>query len=240
MAAWRRRRIIMNNDGDDVFSAPQATPESFWAQRCSGLEGSHVDAVFYCTTANFALHTHDSRCAEIYDVSDEILFSSSRALDFISQGRDNLQLVVDFCHANEMEAFWSLRMNDTHDNWYPALQSEFKRRHPEFLLFQPADVGRPRQGLVESHMNATAVDYGHQDVRDLQFEIIRDVCERYDVDGIELDFLRQPIFFRPTLDGLPVEPEHVGEIVALAHARGKPVYACLSVGEIRNGGSGLP
>ena len=37
-ATARQRRIIMNNDGDDVFSTPQATPESFWAQRCSGLE----------------------------------------------------------------------------------------------------------------------------------------------------------------------------------------------------------
>jgi len=309
-ATWRRRRIIMNNDGNDTFSAPEATPESFWAQRCSGLEGSHVDAIFYCTTGNFAMHSHDSRCAkELYDVYDIPLgeagifvSSSSRShhLDFISQGRDNLQLIVDFCHANEIEAFWSLRMNDIHDNWYPSLQPEFKRRHPEFLLFQPEDVGRPRQGLVEPHMNATALDYEHQEVRDLQFAIIEDVCQRYDIDGIELDFMRNPIFFRPTLDGLSVEPEHIdtmssfmrrvramtervgqtrgrpllvaarvpntpacglaigldldtwlaedlvdlivaclehapftgdiSETVTLAHARSKPVYACLSLG----------
>ena len=205
----RTRRVIMNNDGDDVFLAREATPESFWAERCSGLEGSHVDAVFYSTTINFALHSHDCRCAEVCDRVDEMLLPRNHARELISRGRDNLQLIVDFCHANAMEAFWSLRMNDTHDNWYPRMQSEFKRRHPECLLFQPGDVGRPRQGLVEPHMNATAVDYGRQEVRDLQFEIIQDVCERYDVDGIELDFLRQPIFFRPTLDGLPVEPEHV-------------------------------
>lgn len=32
-------------------------------------------------------------------------------------GRDNLQIQLDFCREQEMEGFWSLRMNDTHDSW---------------------------------------------------------------------------------------------------------------------------
>ena len=208
-AIARRRRIIMNNDGDDVFRAREATPESFLAERCSGLEGSHVDAIFYSTCVNFGVHSHDSRCAQIYDIEDEVICPRNHAREFIRQGRDNLQMIIDFCRANGMEAFWSLRMNDTHDNWYPFFLMEFKRSHPELLLFQPSDVGRGRQGLVEPHMYATAVDYGREEIRDMQFEIIRDVCERCDVEGIELDFLRNPILFRPTMEGLPVEQEHI-------------------------------
>ena len=70
-AAWRKRRIIYNNDGGDangyalLHGAQQsddflravadgepediarlATPEVFWAQRCTGLEETNVDSVF--------------------------------------------------------------------------------------------------------------------------------------------------------------------------------------------------
>jgi len=33
------------------------------------------------------------------------------------------------------------------------------------------------------------------------FEILADICERYDVDGIEMDFLRMPVCFRVTAEG---------------------------------------
>ena len=44
-AASRRRRVIFNNDGDDVFLAETPTPESFLAARTTGIEGNHVAIV---------------------------------------------------------------------------------------------------------------------------------------------------------------------------------------------------
>ena len=35
------------------------------------------------------------------------------------------------------------------------------------------------------------------------------MCRGYDVDGVELDFYRAPRFFRPSMEGEPVEPQHV-------------------------------
>jgi len=46
-------------------------------------------------------------------------------------------------------------------------------------------------------------------VRDYIFRILEEVCQRYDVDGIELDWMRHPKFFRPTTDGNPATPEQV-------------------------------
>ena len=215
-AAWRRRRAIMNNDGDDATGSQipdgvEPTREAFWAQRCTGLEGSHADAIFYCTGGNFSYHSYDSRVAELSTHSDGLWSKRNLTQHWIDLGRDSLGMIVDFCRLHGKEVFWSLRMNDIHDNWYPAMMPRFKREHPELLLFQPDDVGRTRTSpdWPEPHMLATAVDYGHAEVRDRQFAIIEDVCRGYDLDGIELDFMRNPFFFRPTFEGRPCQAQHV-------------------------------
>jgi hypothetical protein len=48
-----------------------------------------------------------------------------------------------------------------------------------------------------------AMDYGLEEVREKMFVIIADICGRYDVDGIELDLLRAPIYFRANAEGNP-------------------------------------
>jgi len=51
-AAQRRRRIIMNNDGNDgraLDPGEEKTPETFLSKRISPLAGSQVAAIFYCT-----------------------------------------------------------------------------------------------------------------------------------------------------------------------------------------------
>ena len=52
IAKQRKRRIIMNNDGND-FAPPwpddQAKAAEFLQKRTIPLAGSHVDSIFYCT-----------------------------------------------------------------------------------------------------------------------------------------------------------------------------------------------
>ena len=154
-AAHRQRRLSMNNDGDDSYLAREATPQAFWEARCVGLEGSQVDAIFYSTGGNFHLHSYDSHVPEVReefnrlatllenDPFQDLDFNPGIARALIRQGRDNLQLTLDFCRRNQMDAFWSLRMNDFHDNWYPWFYSNLKREHPDWLLFRPEPVVGP-------------------------------------------------------------------------------------------------
>jgi hypothetical protein len=203
-------RAALSEDPVDV--ARLTTPETFWSQRCTGLEETDVDSVFYSTTMGFNLHTHDSKVAELFTTTIGPFGDLNLTAAWIEKGRDCLQLIIDFCRKHEKEVFWSLRMNDGHDNWFPnTCCCEFKKQHPELLLFQPKDIGRvrPNSDWPEPYLRATAVDYGRQEIRDQEFAIIEDVCRRYDIDGIELDFLRNPIYFRPTLECRPCEPEHL-------------------------------
>lgn len=202
-AAARSRRIIMNNDGNDCrgdLEGEDHTAEAMLARRTTPLLGSQVDAIFYCTGV-FDLYTNQSKETELHvEAPNDQRFWAD---ELIEQGRDPLRIMIDFCRANSMEVFWSMRMNDTHDSSpsYPMLMAQWKREHPD-LMMAPERTSFPYGGGRWS-----AVDYGKQEVRVKVFRILRDVVTRYDVDGIELDFFRHPVYFKPAMTGDPVTQE---------------------------------
>ncbi|HPO15935.1 MAG TPA: family 10 glycosylhydrolase [Candidatus Hydrogenedentes bacterium] len=200
-AAHRTRRIIMNNDGNDargVKGGEQKTPEAFLARRTSPLAGSQVDAIFYCSGV-FNFYTHKSEETELRGHGDK------RQLDWAweltQQGTDSLTLVTNFGHAHGMEVFWSMRMNDTHDSGDDSLLCQWKQAHPEYLMGTRASKYKHGGGRW------SAVNYGLPEVRDKVFRILKDVASRYDVDGLELDFYRHPVYFKPQMTGKPVTQE---------------------------------
>lgn len=210
-AAHRKRRIIMNNDGNDCRADREGEPhtaEAMLARRSTPLAGSQVDAIFYCTGV-FDLYTNESEETELHVTAP----NNERfwADELIARGRDPLRIMIDFGHSEGLEVFWSMRMNDTHDSnpSYAMLMSRWKRNHPD-LMMAPEQKRFPYGGRRWS-----AVDYGKAEVREKVFRILRDVATRYDVDGLELDFFRHPVYFRPQMTGDPVLEEHCNMMTAL-------------------------
>ena len=83
----------------------------------------------------------------------------------------------------------------------------WKKEHPEFWVDStgvPHDRVKHPLGLYW-----TAQDFAHQEVRDRKFEIIEEVCQRYDIDGVDLNFMRHPVFFSRTMRGQPVSAEEL-------------------------------
>jgi hypothetical protein len=115
---------------------------------------------------------------------------------------DPLAMMVDFCHRHALEIFWSMRVNDTHDSGRTRTLCQWKQDHRDYL------VGTKGKELPYGANRWTSVDFGIAGVRDKVFRILNEVCERYDVDGIELDFFRHPVLFRPQMTGNPVTQEH--------------------------------
>ncbi|MCX6991991.1 MAG: hypothetical protein NT011_02490 [Kiritimatiellaeota bacterium] len=203
--AHRARRIIFNNDGCDAFYFPGAqkvTPENLLAIRTAPFLGSQVDTLAYCTiSSGFGFFTHNTKAGNILDrepaqwltnepyAKDKI--NATRPL--IAQGTDTLKVMVDFCHTNNIEIFWSMRMNDTHDYSHTPeapfiLFSPIKQQHPEYLM--GTYQNRPKHGYW------SAVDYTHPEIRERAFRFIEEVCQNYDVDGVELDFFRHLHYFK--------------------------------------------
>ena len=97
-AAYKKRRIIMNNDGNECRNPKPDEPktsENFLSKRTTPLLGSHVDSIFYCTGV-FNLYFHKSEESEILKHSDK--YDKDWAYELIEQGRDVLQIMVEYCH----------------------------------------------------------------------------------------------------------------------------------------------
>ena len=93
-----------------------------------------------------------------------------------------------------------MRMNDLHFNdpaiRFPRGQGDFWLAHPEYY------IGKNEPGW---HADG-ALNFAHAEVREYKLNMVREICERFDVEGIELDFMRFPIYF-PSGEGekhLPV------------------------------------
>lgn len=239
-AAHRQRPVIFNSDGDDAWcscSDAPATTEGFLSIRQDHTDGCGMNSQFYCTTQSFNLFTHNSKLTEVF-VSKEGFTPRNRMKELLADGTDPLALTVEACRKRNHEIFWTLRMNDIHDNYHPHLMSQWKRDNPQFLMGTPADFERfPRD---DGRNVWTFVDYSHAPVRDRIVEIVRDVVSRYDVDGIDLDFMRHTCYFKETQLYQPATAEHldmmtdmVGKVSRVvqeaSRSKGKPVLLSVRV-----------
>jgi len=152
--AHRQRRIIFNNDGCDIDRMEGPKPSDLLAVLTAPLVGSHVDTIFYCTCIGFTLFYHNTELGEILGLDSGAEHRAKRARmvrELIKQGTDPLEVMVDFGQRHDIEVFWSMRMNDEHDQWHPQIIPQFKKDHPEYLFGTQED--RPPHGPW------TGVDY---------------------------------------------------------------------------------
>jgi hypothetical protein len=200
-AAHQKRRIIFDNDGNEVvYYMNEATPEALLKKRTTGVLNTQVDTIVYCTwSSGFSYFTHNTKAGVPFVTTAEEPgkgpgsgFSKNKAQALFDQGLDPLTIVTDYCRKNDIEIFWSMRMNDIHDAWgawySPYLFPPVKTEHPEWLV--GTKEKRPNFGTWSS------VDFAVPEIRDMAFQFFEEVCNNYDVDGVELDFFRHPIYFK--------------------------------------------
>jgi hypothetical protein len=212
-AADRRRRIILNNDGNEaVVHMTRPSADDFLKCRTSGLVGSQVDSIFYCTTGGFGTFKHLTKVGQLYTLRMEP-HADNQLQAMAEKGLDPLKIMTDFGKQHGIEIFCSFRMNDIHDKGldpYEAARFRFnqvKSEHPEYLM------GTPKK--QPKHGGWSAVDYGRPEIRELAFRYIEEVCRNYEVDGVELDFFRHPVFFRSTTRGQRATDDECAEMTAL-------------------------
>jgi len=218
-AANRQRRIIFNNDGDDAFlTRMPATPEGFLSVRMDHIGDCGVDSVFYCTTQGINIFTHDSQLTEVF-LATSGGFGNNRLAGLIQLRTDPLRLAIQACRQRGIEVVWTMRMNDIHDSFTPEFFSQWKKDHPECVMGTPADSKKYPESDPRNYYSFA--DFACPEVRDLTVSIIRDVLKRYDVDGIDMDFLRHVCYFKETRLHEPVTQEHLDmltEMVSKARA----------------------
>ena len=209
-AARRQRRVIFVDDNYGLAHQGCDTPKGFLEPRLKPLIGSQVDTITYCVYAHSPTYVSHLR-PKIYDAhggsstSDKQWTLNHKAL--LAAGHDPLQLAIDFAHDNGLEIFAHMSMNDCHDSFMDGLMHPWKKAHPELRVDTTGT-------LSDLRLYVSAYDFSHEEVRDRQFSIIEEICQRYDIDGFEMDYIRHPMFFSRCMRGEPATQTEVGIMTA--------------------------
>lgn len=188
----RKRRILYNLDGDSCMTLKKGSKEATVITdedlRAIVAEitqpGSQVDTLLVCINAQVTYYP--SRIGTMRGVlateaerrqwpnGEQQRFQNVQAL--FDAGTDPYALLLTEGRRRGLEVWLTFRMNDAHGNDF--LRTAFWRNHPECRL------------------GTGALDFGHEAVREYVFRLIEEAVERYDADGLELDFQRFPTFFQ--------------------------------------------
>jgi hypothetical protein len=106
------------------------------------------------------------------------------------KGLDPYAIWIARCREKGISPWISMRMNDIHGvlDVNSPMHSEFWKAHPEYWRVPGSESTEKRD---------RALNYGIPDVRRYNLSLIREYLERYDMDGLELDWMRWGFHFKP-------------------------------------------
>lgn len=215
--------LVVNQDNDNYFKYPSEymTEESlcrfvdFYAE-------NNVSHIFFCACGqrtSFRSKVWDAIWDPQKDgsISDDIWAQNCLAL--YNKGIDPYSVWIRRCREKGISPFISVRLNDVHhaDNPDNFRSTSFWREHPEL---HRVPFGKSRRWADH------AFDFSKQAAYEYALAIVREVIERYDADGYEMDWMRWPACLTPgkELEQSPVLVEFmkdVSRIVSDAAARRK-------------------
>ena len=178
-----KRRIVFHDDGQCLDEAPLETPEQFIRDYID-RELSDVPITTFCIlAASPDMTLYDSKVGEVINERFHFQKTHYKAIGVLREnGTDILKLVVEHLKPRGIEVMAAIRMSDTHHQELVlsnAGASRFAIEHPEYVIKQP-----------DGRSNETALDYSYPEVRSHRMAILREIAENYDVDGLELNFIR--------------------------------------------------
>src|SRR5262249_10595422 len=151
------------------------------------------------------LFTHATKTAEVF-LSREGPFADNHLPKFLRERTDPLRLSTGFARRHGLEAVWTLRMNDVHDAWTPQFVSQWKMADPRRVMSAPDRA----KGFNDRRRLWSLVDFEHPDVGPRLLAVVEEVLRNYPVDGVELDWMRAPFYFRSHYEGGHVTDRQAG------------------------------
>jgi hypothetical protein len=148
------------------------------------------------------------------------------------EGHDPLGIMLNRSIQRGLETFITWRPNEVHnvhepDSW---LLSQFWTEHPEWHIGTPGDplpdlhteILGPVSPIVAEWLPG-GLDFAVPEVRNQTLRQITEVCDRYPIDGIDLDFQRFPIYFQfgEERQNTHIMTEFVRKIRSIANAAGE-------------------
>ncbi|MCC6398885.1 MAG: right-handed parallel beta-helix repeat-containing protein [Bacteroidetes bacterium] len=188
-------RLIYNNDGSNILMAFDTLTLRRAYQRIDPLAGTGVSTF---------LHNVNPGQNPGYPSSVESMYHwespppnatggwnqygrrmSDNLERLVRDSLDPVGVVMDRARLRGMGAFLSFRMNELHDVDKPEspLLGEFWKAHPEWRVGGYDGWGKE------------ALNYAVPEVREYFYNLLKETVGRYDIEGLELDFMRFPHYF---------------------------------------------
>ncbi len=208
--------LILNEDNSHFFrsrSADEMTVEGLETLVDHYVKGTEVRQLMFSPNAmctSFASEVWDPIWHDQEDPAKIKNRWQSNALLLHQKGIDPYEVWIDYSRELGVSPWLSMRMNDIHgvDDTTSFMHSTFWKQNPQL---------RRVQGSFHSWPDR-AFDYGQKAVREYHMALIRELFERYDFDGLELDWMRFGYHFRPghEKEGIPLLTEFMTEVRQLA------------------------
>ncbi len=195
----RHWRILSNDDGWIMGAyGPPLTLDDMRDKMISPYAGSPVD-VFLWSIGGHEVYDYETEVGERFGDGYQDLDAGQRRKaenlrQMIKTYGGPVTVIAQLCHEAGLAFFPSVRMNEHYDMEVSAPNyGRLRRDRPELC------IGRPGESIPYGSLEwgiRTGLNYAFPEVRAHMTQIIFELIERFDVDGIELDFMRHPAFFR--------------------------------------------
>jgi len=182
-----RNALIINEDNSHFFGSRE--PEDMTRAGLEAFVDQYADTavthLFLCPNAMRASFRSRTREA-IWDPVEGKPHSSrwpDNARLLHERDLDPYAVWIARCREKGISPWLTMRMNDIHsvNETSNFMHSSFWRRHPE--------LWRVPNGSASPWQNR-ALNFAHAEVRTHQLAFVRELLERYDPDGLELDWMR--------------------------------------------------
>ncbi|MQG38601.1 MAG: hypothetical protein FI718_01220 [SAR202 cluster bacterium] len=204
------RRIIVNDDGWIVsFSNKRIDKNTLETEMLCRYSGSPVDTISWCV-GDHEVYDYETQIGEIFGVGQEVTNDEKITIGELTSDHEQALknfnalkklyggpltgITNEFKNSN-IDIFASMRMNSHYAIPFMSPRyGEFRRSRPDLLIGQPDEfIPSP----TVRYAIRTGVDYKYPEVREHYFRIIEELVTKFQLSGIELDYMRHPAFFRP-------------------------------------------
>ena len=185
-----KKIFAINTDNGHFFgyrNADEMTRDGLhaWVDQYIDTQVTHL---FICPNARRASFRSKTREA-IWDPTNGVAPHDRWPINakvLYDKGIDPYRVWIDRCKEKKISVWLSVRMNDMH-------QAE------DFDNFQHSSFWRNNIHLWREphHEHGSGLNYAYKEVRRYELSFVKEILQRYDLDGIELDWMRNPNHLSP-------------------------------------------
>ena len=172
------RKVLSNDDSWILHFRNPLTPEIAWEEMIK----PHVDSVIDGFIWSSGAYTYNFET----DIGER---TGGNLEQFIEKHVGPLSVIPKLCQKAGMDFFPSFRMNQHYDS---DINDKLRLEHPEYLIGRNEEFSR---GSMEWGIGR-GLDFSFEEVRRSKANVILEAVKRFDVDGVELDFMRHPGYFK--------------------------------------------